>query len=144
MEQLNHAARKLGITKFVLDRTLDDTALLVLAKLLDGGIPGNEKEAIMGQPVITPFIHIPAKEADLYLDLLHPDIGGVPSGVDIHDGRGQEFQKDVKILLDTYSTRHPSTKFALVNLGEALRNPGPVMNIQVDSSQEGTHCHREP
>lgn len=138
MEPLIHAARKLGITKFVLDRTLDDTALFILTKLLDGGIPGNEKEAICGQQAITPFMHIPARETDLYLDMLHPDIGGIPSGGNSRDGRGQGLRADVKILLDDYSTRHPSTKFALVNLGEALWNPESAMNIQADSSKEGT------
>ena len=95
-------------------------------------------------PVITPFAHIPACEADLYADLVHPDIRAIPSDENRREGSGQRFEEDVKILLDDFCTRHPSTKFALVNLGEALRQPGLALNVPEDSSKSGTEYRREP
>ena len=143
-KQLDHAAREHGITKFILDQTLDDTALFVLTRLLEGGAPGNENETVWRFPVITPFVHIPAREADLYADMSHPDIRAIPSDEDRHESSGQGFEEDVKILLDDYCSRHPSTKFALVNLGEALRHPGLALNVPEDSSNSETQYRREP
>ena len=45
-EQLDHAAKELGITKFILDQTLDDVSLHVLTRLLEGSAPGKGNELV--------------------------------------------------------------------------------------------------
>ncbi len=71
-------------------------------------------------PRIKPFMYIPEREVALYA-FLHVeggfDLAGCPPYA------GDALRGDVRGILDDYTYRHPATKYSLVNLGEALREP---------------------
>jgi len=143
-EKLLHAKRKLGITKFAFDWTLDDTALRVFIKLLEGGGSAIGDEAKLQLSIISPFMHIPAREVNLYAATLYPEINGVSLSEDQCEDISPGFQEDIKILLDDYCSKHPSTKFALVNLGETLQGCGLELFMPADLHQTRTEYRREP
>ena len=66
-------------------------------------------------PMIRPFITIPKKEVALYATL-HArgyDQSRCPYN-------NKPFEKDVREMLDEFTTRHPATKYALMNLKKNL------------------------
>ncbi|MFA7197967.1 MAG: tRNA 2-thiocytidine biosynthesis TtcA family protein [Methanoculleus sp.] len=117
---LNRLARGEGATKIACGFSLDDEARSVLENALRGdpelfARPGGEggEEKI---PRIKPLIYIPEREVALYASLHAPgfDLAGCPY-------TGDPLREDVREILDDYTSRHPATKYSLVNLGEALR-----------------------
>ncbi|MDT8358477.1 MAG: ATP-binding protein [Methanomicrobiaceae archaeon] len=119
---LNKTARELGATKLALGFNLDDDAQSVLMNVLRGDSerllrPDVPVEGLV--PRIRPFLHIPEREVALYACL----------NVEGFSDRGCPYahnalRADVRIMLNDYHYRHPSTKFALVNLGEELAEVG--------------------
>ncbi|MDV2481459.1 TIGR00269 family protein [Methanoculleus sp. Wushi-C6] len=121
---MNRLARENGVTKFAYGFNLDDEAQSVLMNVLRGDPerltrPVREVEGMV--PRIKPFMYIPEREVALYA-FLHVegfDLAGCPYA-------GDALRGDVRGLLNDYTWRHPATKNALVNLGEALREPERV------------------
>ncbi len=111
-------ASELGATTIAKGRSLDETALSTVEFMLKGE-PEQIVSSCRGVPDgiswIYPFSHIPADEVDLYADL--QGVGfpatGCPYGK-------TPFHLDVKTMLDEYTANHPSTRYAVVNLGETL------------------------
>lgn len=117
---LNKTARELGATKIALGFNLDDEAQSVLMNVLRGDADTltrvqREREGFV--PRIKPFINLPEREVALYA-YLNLD-GFVGTGCPYS---GNALRADARDLLNRYSYRHPSTKFALVNLGEQLKS----------------------
>ena len=118
---MNRIAREEGVTKFAYGFTLDDEAQSVLMNALrgDAGRLTRSMREVEGMvPRIKPFMHIPEREVALYA-FLHVegfDLAGCPYA-------GDALRGDVRGILDDYAYRHPATKYALVNLGESLREP---------------------
>ena len=118
---MNRVAREEGVTKFAYGFNLDDEAQSVLMNVLRGDpyrLTRPVREVAGLVPRIKPFMYIPEREVALYA-FLHVegfDLAGCPYAVGALRG-------DVRGLLDDYASRHPATKYSVVNLGEALRNP---------------------
>jgi len=118
---MNRIAREEGVTKFAYGFTLDDEAQSVLMNALrgDAGRLTRSMREVEGMvPRIKPFMRIPEREVALYA-FLHVegfDLAGCPYA-------GDALRGDVRGILDDYAYRHPATKYALVNLGESLREP---------------------
>lgn len=118
---MNRIAREQGVTKFAYGFNLDDEAQSVLMNVLrgDAGRLTRPVREVAGMvPRIKPFIYIPEREVALYA-FLHVegfDLAGCPYAVGA-------LRRDVRGILDDYTSRHPATKYSLVNLGETLRNP---------------------
>ena len=108
-------------TRLALATSLDDVAVSVLSGIFRG-LPGPVAGAPVEQypdkgvpvPRISPFSGIPAEEIVLYAQLR-----GVGSDIAREDP-GEMFHNEVKNMLDEYSSRHPATKYAVVNLGHEL------------------------
>lgn len=121
---MNRIAREHGVTKFAYGFNLDDEAQSVLMNALRGDAdrltrPMREVEGMV--PRIKPFMYIPEREVALYA-FLHVEgfgLAGCPYA-------GDALRGDVRGILDDYTYRHPATKYSLVNLGEALREPERV------------------
>jgi uncharacterized protein (TIGR00269 family) len=118
---MNRIAREEGVTKFAYGFNLDDEAQSVLMNALRGDAdrltrPMREAEGMV--PRIKPFMYIPEREVALYafLHVEEFDLAGCPYA-------GDALRGDVRGILDDYTYRHPATKYSLVNLGEALREP---------------------
>jgi len=115
---LNKTAIEHGVTKLASDNDLDDMAASVMKNILQGNpeilIPADRigPDKI---PLIHPFITIPKKEVALYAALCTGDYdtSRCPS-------TSEPFEKDVRELLDTFTLRHPATKYALMNLKKTL------------------------
>jgi len=119
---INRVAREHGATRLAFGFTLDDEAQSVLMNVLRGDTerlvrPMHPIEGLV--PRIKPFVYVPEREVALYafLNLEEFDLRGCPYS-------GSALRNDVRRMLDEYSFRHPATKNALVNLGEAVRQPG--------------------
>ncbi len=116
---LNRVAREHGVTRLAFGFNLDDDAQSVLMNVLRGDAERLTRPVrpVAGMvPRIRPFMYIPEREVALYA-FLHVegfDIRGCPYAAGALRG-------DVRTMLDAYTYRHPATKYALVNLGEALR-----------------------
>lgn len=119
---LNAAARDLGATRLALGFTLDDDAQSVLMNVLRGDADRllRSPEPVPGLiPRIRPFSDIPEREVALYAYLT---VGGF-------EERGCPYSHnalrvDARRLLNEYNHRHPSTKYALLRLGEELAGLG--------------------
>lgn len=115
---MNRFARNLGITKIAFGMNLDDEAQSVMLNVLRGderGLTSKKRPHPMMVPRIKPFIYVPERDVALY-SFLHvggSDLHGCPYS---HNA----LRNDVRGILDDYTSRHPSTKHALVNLGETL------------------------
>jgi uncharacterized protein (TIGR00269 family) len=115
---LNAAARDLGATRLALGFTLDDDAQSVLMNVLRGDTDRllRTSEPVPGLiPRIRPFSEVPEREVALYA---HLAVGGF-------EERGCPYsynalRGDARRLLNEYSSRHPSTKYALIRLGDEL------------------------
>jgi uncharacterized protein (TIGR00269 family) len=115
---LNRIAKDHGVTKLAFGFNLDDEAQSVLMNVLRGDAdrllrPANPVEGLV--PRIRPFINIPEREVALYayFHVAGFEIGRCPYS---HNA----LRADVRSVLNDYDWRHPSTKNALVNLGERL------------------------
>jgi tRNA(Ile)-lysidine synthase TilS/MesJ len=115
------AAAGIGATRLALALSLDEVAVTVLSGILRG-LPGlararGEQRRTMNReiPRIYPFSGIPADEIVLYAQLQ-----GMGSDIPRPAGPGGMFRDEVKTILNTYSSRHPATKYAVANLGHQL------------------------
>jgi len=115
---LNRIASENGMQKIALGETLDDGAVSVLKKILQGAperLVCFERAGWRKISRIHPFISIPQKEVELYADLhLH--------GFNLSHNpyKNDPFCGDVETMLNDFTLRHPGTKFALANLKKNL------------------------
>jgi tRNA(Ile)-lysidine synthase TilS/MesJ len=116
---LERTALDHGLTRFALGMTLDDEALGVFSSVITG-----EAERIVRlqesigdrAECIRPFMYIPEGEVELYASC-HVETwisGTCPYASD-------DLCADIRSLLYTYTTNHPAAHYALVNLGDRLR-----------------------
>lgn len=107
------------VTKIAKAISLDDVAGGVLGRFLFSTVnrlvhsppPGDGSRL----PVICPFLAIPSGELDLYWEI-------EGTGTDLLPGRADRdtLSRETDTLLENYSLRHPSTKYALLHLAEQL------------------------
>jgi len=106
------------ITKFALGRCLDDAALEFFVSILKGnpeGFFGNDPKALL--PVITPFISVPGPEVDFYADVIASGCILPPPKPPVCGS----FERTVGDALDSYTERHPATKYSLLQISERIR-----------------------
>ena len=109
-------------TKIAIAATLENAAASVLTMILRGDVEkcfGPGPATAGGIPRITPFIHIPAEEIAVYAHLC-----GVGGEVRIASKEPFPLFSDVMAILADYSSRHPATPHAVLNLCEALGQAG--------------------
>jgi tRNA(Ile)-lysidine synthase TilS/MesJ len=119
---LERTARDHGITRLALGLNLDDEAESVFFSVITGAADRLIRpQDPTGDRVeyIKPFMYIPGREVDLYASF-HGEAG--KSGTCPYAQSG--LQADIQVLLDTYDRNHPSARYALVNLGDRLRELG--------------------
>jgi tRNA(Ile)-lysidine synthase TilS/MesJ len=118
--------KKHGITKYAVPYCLDDDAVSLLTDMLRGEaghifvdpLAGND-----GLPVIAPFVAIAADDIALYA----AEMGIEPRNPSLPDLN--KIGDVVRTMLDTYTGRHPSTKYSLMHLGESIRNAGAAAGV---------------
>jgi|WetSurMetagenome_2_1015567.scaffolds.fasta_scaffold06384_7 tRNA(Ile)-lysidine synthase TilS/MesJ len=115
---LNRVAREHGITKLAFGYTLDDAAVSVLMKVLQGrpevlADPDRDFKGIL--PRIAPFIAVPENEVTLYADLHVKRYS--QSASPYHNN---QFEEDAYAMVNGFTHRHPGTKYALLDLGKNL------------------------
>ncbi len=119
---LNQIANDHDITKLALGLNLDDEAKNLLVHIFRGDAERLLKPAdslFRVVPMIRPFLYIPAREVALYA---YFNMGGFE--IRRYPYSHNTLETDVHSLLNKYNWRHPSTKNALVNLGEHLVSYG--------------------
>jgi uncharacterized protein (TIGR00269 family) len=115
---LNRIAREQGVTKLAFGYTLDEGAVSVLKKVLQGNpesLVNSERGARGKIPWIRPFHSVPHKEVALYADLhvKRSDQSRCPYNK-------KPFEEDVQSMLNEFTIRHPATKYALLSLEKNL------------------------
>jgi len=119
--QLTVVAQEYGITKYAASRCLDDAALSTLVNILieipedfwnAGTICGNIQ-------VMTPFLSATSSEVKLYAELATGT-----QGCESVEENCDAFTGNIRDLLDTYTARHPATKYSLMHLAEGIRCAG--------------------
>ncbi|HVP95607.1 tRNA(Ile)-lysidine synthase [Methanoregula sp.] len=117
-------AAEQGVTRCAFATTVDETAAGFFSDLL-AGIPEHTlfSRQVLGRPgipVIRPFTEIPASEVLRYAEL-HVPLPGPGGFLPQCPGTGNSGPgNDEGEALDSYSIRHPATKFALANLAGTL------------------------
>jgi uncharacterized protein (TIGR00269 family) len=132
---LNKTAIEHGMTKLASGDDLDDIAASVMKNILLGnpGILIHADRTSGGKiPIIRPFITIPKKEVALYAAFY---AGGYNKSQ--CPFTSEPFEKDVRELLDDFTTRHPATKYALMNL---KKNLDSTCITKVDSVHSCERC----
>jgi tRNA(Ile)-lysidine synthase TilS/MesJ len=121
---IERTAREQGVTRLAIESNLDDEAHSLFLNFLTGNAewiihPQENRE----DPArwIKPFMYIPEREVALYASY-HAEGGG--SRRCPHSSGG--LTAEVRSILDEYDRNHPSTPYALVNLGDRLRGLGEV------------------
>ncbi|MDD1676544.1 MAG: TIGR00269 family protein [Methanomicrobiales archaeon] len=119
---LNRTAKDMGATKLALGFNLDDEAQSVLMNVLRGDLDRLVRNPISRKgfiPRIKPFRTIPEREVALYafLTIIGYESGRCPYAA-------TALRSEVRDLLNAYTLGHPSTKHALMNLGERLAGMG--------------------
>jgi hypothetical protein len=116
MNRKNHDVTKdPGITKIAVATTLENAAASALTLILRGNIGVTTGRGPDDIPRITPFSHIPAEEIAAYARVC-----GV-AGVAVTAGNENDpFLYDVKSMIAGYSSRHPATPHAILNLSESF------------------------
>jgi uncharacterized protein (TIGR00269 family) len=115
---MNRGARSLGATKLAVGLNLDDEAQSVLMNVLRGDADRLLQESVPREgfvPRIKPFRTVPEREVALYAFL---NVEGFEQGRCPY--AESALREEVRTMLNAYTLRHPSTKHALVNLGETL------------------------
>ena len=105
-------------SKIALAVTLDDIASEVLARVLIGNVEyliHPPQAAAGGIAVICPFIAIPSEELERYPDCQETGTGPAPCLP-----RQDPLTREVETLFRDYHSRHPATRFSLLNLAEEL------------------------
>lgn len=122
-----------GITKIASGFCLDDEALSILTDVLRGEaghiFTRRQENRCDRLTVITPFIGVSKDDIALYVRErgLRPCCPSRGSGPDA-------FENEVRAMLDTYTGRHPSTKYSLMHLGETISDTGAAAGIPPDGS----------
>jgi uncharacterized protein (TIGR00269 family) len=115
---LNKTAIEHGITKLALGDDLDDVAASVMKNILQGSpeiLVHADRTGTGKIPMIRPFISIPKKEVALYATLHTRGYNQSQCPY-----KNKPYEKDVGEILDEFTTRHPATKYALMNLKKNL------------------------
>ena len=117
-QALTSLAKRVGATRLALGTNLDDEARSVFLHVLRGEASRLIRRAQPGEGMISwirPLLRIPEEDLSLYARLNVPDsLGdGCPHTRNLAE-------REAGRILDEYTSRHPSTPFSLVNLGEAL------------------------
>jgi uncharacterized protein (TIGR00269 family) len=115
---LNRIAREQGVTKLAFGYTLDEGAVSVLKKVLQGNPESqvNSERCARGKiPWIRPFHSVPHKEVALYADL---HVKGSDQSRCPYNNK--PFEEDVQSMLNEFTIRHPATKYALLSLEKNL------------------------
>lgn len=115
---LHRVAARHAVTKLALGHSLNNGAQMVLAEMLRG--KPDRLLCILhpdSGPVIEirPFMYAPSEEVALYSHL----ILGSPAR-ETPPCPGDALDTDANAFLDRYSGEHPSTRYALVSLGEQI------------------------
>ena len=132
-EVLDRLGKEHGMTKIASGYCLDDETVSLLTDMLRGYAghlfvqPGDRHDRL---PVITPFIAISEDDIALYAH----ERGIRPCGSSRCPGPGT-FEKEVKTMLDTYTGRHPATKYSLLHLGMSIRNAGTAAGVLPGTSR---------
>jgi tRNA(Ile)-lysidine synthase TilS/MesJ len=109
-------AHQHGITKIALGISLDDAAAAVLESVIRGDVERlGSRSCPETIPRISPFISVTAAEVSLYAD-----ISGLGDEYPVCPGQADGLHKDLIAMLERFTNNHPSTKYALLNLGEEL------------------------
>ena len=115
---LNRIALEHGITKLAFGYTLDDAAISVLRNIIRGCpevLANPDRNFRRKLPRIAPFIAVPENEVTLYADLHVKE--NKQSTCPYHN---KQFEDDVHTMLNSFTHRHPGTKYALLDLGKNL------------------------
>jgi uncharacterized protein (TIGR00269 family) len=115
---LNRTAKELGARKLALGFNLDDEAQSVLMNVLRGDLDRLTRFPVPGEgfiPRIKPFRSIPEREVALYaiLHLEEYESTRCPYAA-------TALRTEVRDMLNMYTLAHPSTKHALLHLGDRL------------------------
>jgi tRNA(Ile)-lysidine synthase TilS/MesJ len=134
---LDRIALARGATKIALGTSLDEGAGEVLTDVLSGNaerlILSHREVTDATVPRIRPFMDIPSCEIERYAALWGRN--DVPDGLTppVCPYAATAPERDINVVLDEYTLRHPGTRHALVNLRETLsrlpcgtREPVPV------------------
>ncbi len=115
--QLKHMAEQLKFDALVLGYTLEDHAEWVLRNAISGTTChklGYATKTMKQVEITRPFMHIPKKELDLYTQIfMNGCYEKAETGSRVHD--------PVSTLLSRLYSRHPGVPYALVNIGEQVR-----------------------
>jgi tRNA(Ile)-lysidine synthase TilS/MesJ len=116
---IERTAREQGVTRLAIGTNLDDEARSLIINILTGNAGKLIHSQAQGRDRATwikPFMYIPEREVALYAS--YHAKGGMPRKCP-HASGG--LTDDVRNILSTYGRNHPSTSYALVNLGDRLR-----------------------
>lgn len=121
---IHEIAQLPGITGIALGLSLDNAADFVLESIIRGDAEKLVRCSTDHDELrrICPFIAVSAAEISLYAALCGFEDDQARSPVQ-SDG----LHKDTIIMLDRYTNNHPATRYALLNLGEALAGPSRGM-----------------
>jgi uncharacterized protein (TIGR00269 family) len=113
---LKETAAEHGITKLASGEDLDDRSAQVMEHILKGApeIPVHRRQG-SEIPWIRPFAGIPRQEVALYASFHGGDMNQYRCPYNT-----APFEKDVQVMLNDLTARHPATKHALVNLQKNL------------------------
>jgi uncharacterized protein (TIGR00269 family) len=136
---INRIAREHGVTKLALGFNLDDEAQSVLMNVLRGDAdrlirPQRDIDGMV--PRIRPFMYIPEREVALYAHL-HVEGFERERCPYAHNA----LRADVRGVLNDYTSRHPSTKYSLVRLGERFGELGGAAGGEIHACEQcGEPC----
>jgi uncharacterized protein (TIGR00269 family) len=130
---LEAVATEQGATKLALGDDLDDCAVSAMKNILRGSpdVIARSEHSPRGKiPRIRPFIAVPKKEVALYAT--HHIKGYDQSRCPYNN---EPFEKDVKDMLEDFTTRHPATGYALMSLRKNLAgaycvDPGTTVSCE--------------
>jgi len=115
--QLRHMAEQLKFDALVLGYTLEDHAEWVLWNAISGNTyhkSGCATKTLKRVQITRPFMHIPRKEPDLYTQIfLNGCVENAEADTRLDD--------PISLLLARLYNRHPGVPYALVNIGEQVR-----------------------
>lgn len=120
------AARNSGGTKIALAASREDLSASLLTSILKGDAEQCFADIATHEgdlPLINPFCHIPSEEVALYARI-HGIAGEIVKNVREND----LLFTDVKAMLTDYTSRHPATPHAILNLCETLKQTGRPFN----------------
>jgi tRNA(Ile)-lysidine synthase TilS/MesJ len=115
--KLKHKAEQLKSEMLVLGYTLEDHAEWVLRNAISGNMrhkSGYATKTLKRVQIARPFMHIPGKELHLYTQIF---LNGCYEKAE-NDTR---LQDPVSTLLARLYSRHPGVPYALVNIGEQVK-----------------------